>query len=209
MPALWFIVYCQEDGAIFVVITGGPSVGKTTIITLLREQGFPIVEEQATKLIREGEILPWVDRHAFQKEVLRRQLDVEMPFASSETPVFLDRGLFDGEAYYMCDGLEPPSIFQNLPPSRYSLALLIEELPFFDNNGVRFEDIEFTRKITPVIEQCYKRRGIRVERIPALPPQERVDFVLKTVNACLEVERQQRQTVTSEFAPLVPSFALV
>jgi predicted ATPase len=174
--------------AIFFVITGGPSVGKTTIISILRERGYAVVDEQATQIIREGQILPWVDRCAFQSEVLRRQIEVEAPYVSSNSPIFLDRGLFDGEAYYISDGLPIPGSFQNLPLRRYAMALLIEELEFFDNNGVRFEDIEFTRKITPIIENCYTSRNIPVTRIPALPPQERVDYVLGVVQKCLEQE---------------------
>jgi predicted ATPase len=167
------------------VITGGPSVGKTTIITLLRERGYTVITEQATQIIKEGEVLPWVDRDAFQKEVLRRQLAVEAPHVNSNEPIFLDRGLFDGEAYYISDGLEIPPSFRTLTSARYSMALLIEELPFFDNNGVRFEDLEFTRKITPIIERCYTSRRVPVARVPALPPDERVDYVLKLVKECL------------------------
>src|SRR5580658_9663936 len=79
------------------VITGGPSVGKTTIITLLAERGFRVVEEFATQIIKEGKILPWVDRSKFQAEVLRRQVQAESAIRNYPGPIFLDRGLFDGE----------------------------------------------------------------------------------------------------------------
>jgi predicted ATPase len=171
----------MRNPAIFVVITGGPSVGKTTIISLLQQRGHHVVAEQATQIIKEGQVFPWVDRSAFQKEVLRRQLMVESPWLACQQPVFLDRGLFDGEAYYINDGMEVPPDFEQLPASRYALALLIEELPFFDNNGVRWEDIEFTRRITPIIADCYRRRGIKVAHIPALPPEQRVRHVLDIV----------------------------
>jgi predicted ATPase len=184
-----------EDTAIFVVITGGPSVGKTTIITLLRERGYKVVDELATQIIKEGKVLPWVDRHAFQKEVLRRQMEAEAPWINSNDPVFFDRGLFDGEAYYIADGLPIPHEFQQLPVHRYGLALLIEELPFFDNNGVRFEDLEFTRRFTPIVESCYTRRGIPVERIAAKPPEERVDLVIQTT------QRYIQSQVTITVAP--------
>jgi len=174
------------ERAILFVITGGPSVGKTTIISHLRERGYAVVDEQATQIIKEGQVLPWVDRDAFQKEVLRRQQAVESPHVGANVPIFLDRGLFDGEAYYISDGMPIPPIFQTLPTQRYAMALLIEELEFFDNNGVRFEDIEFTRKITPIIENCYTSRNIPVARIPAMPPLERTDYVLKTVAQRIE-----------------------
>ena len=180
-----------EVTAIFVVITGGPSVGKTTIISMLKERGYAVVSEQATQIIKEGDFLPWVDRDRFQKEVLRRQLAVESEFADADRPVFLDRGLFDGEAYYICDGLPIPSIFSTMQASRYALALLIEELPFFDHNGVRFEDLDFTRKFTPVVERCYTSRNVKVERVPAKPPEERVDLVLQLVHRRIQELRDK------------------
>jgi predicted ATPase len=140
-----------------------------------------VVDEQATQIIKEGKVLPWVDRDAFQQEVLRRQLAVESPHVGCLKPVFFDRGLFDGEAYYIADGLPIPQAFTGLSAGRYMLALLIEELPFFDNNGVRFEDLDFTRRFTPIVENCYTSRGVAVERVPALPPEERTDLVLKIV----------------------------
>lgn len=163
------------------VVTGGPSVGKTTIISLLEQRGFRVVPEQATQIIKEGEFLPWVDRDRFQREVLRRQLEVEAPYVDSADIVFLDRALYDGEAYYINDGMVPPSDFNQLDPSRYEMAFLVEELSSFDNNGVRWENQEFTRKITPIFEHCYASRNIPVKRIPALSPLARLELVIDTV----------------------------
>lgn len=164
-----------------IVITGGPSVGKTTIVSLLESMGFPVVHEHATQIIKEGVYLPWVDRQAFQAEVLRRQLASEKDLASTDAPVFLDRGLFDGEAYYIYDKLAIPKQFATFDASRYALALLIEELPFFEKNEVRRENLAFTREISAILEHCYAGRGVKVVRVPAMPPDERVDFVLQAV----------------------------
>lgn len=165
-----------------IVITGGPSVGKTTIVSMLASRGYPVVHEQATQIIKEGEFLPWIDRSSFQEEVLRRQLAAEASVGELPGPVFLDRGLFDGEAYYIYDQLEIPKAFSTFDATRYSLALLIEELPFFDTTEVRRENLEFTHKISKVIEQCYAGRGVKVVRVPAMPPAERLEFVLETVD---------------------------
>jgi predicted ATPase len=164
-----------------VVITGGPSVGKTTIITGLAQLGFTVVEEFATKIIKEGVLLPWVDRVAFQTEVLRQQLFAEESLKLTEEIVFLDRGLFDGEAYYIKDKLPIPEIFSTLDASQYTVAFLIEQLDTFDQNEVRREDIEFTNEITTILEECYKSRGVEVIRVPAMPPEPRVEYVLTQV----------------------------
>src|SRR5438105_15552685 len=95
-------------GFMRIVITGGPSVGNTTLISLLQSRGFPVIHEFATQIIKEGEFLPWVCRKSFQAEVLRRQLEAEAAIEENGLPIFLDRGLFDGEAYYIYDKLEIP-----------------------------------------------------------------------------------------------------
>lgn len=177
------------ETAILFVVTGGPSVGKTTIITLLQERGFRVVPEVATQIIKEGEFLPWVDRDRFQREVLRRQLEVEAPYIDTDDIVFLDRALFDGEAYYINDDMVPPPDFAELDPSRYEMAFLVEELSSFDNNGVRWENQDFTRKITPIFELCYAGRNIPVTRVPAMSPVQRVDMVVNAIAkaVCLPV----------------------
>ncbi len=149
---------------------------------MLASRGYPVVHEQATQIIKEGEFLPWVDRSSFQEEVLRRQLAAEAAVSDLSGPVFFDRGLFDGEAYYIYDQLEIPKPFSTFDATRYSLALLIEELPFFDATEVRRENLEFTHKISKVIEQCYAGRGVKVVRVPAMPPSERLEFVLGAVD---------------------------
>ena len=54
----------------FFVITGGPGVGKTTLLEALAKQGFPYVPEVAREIIREqasrnGDALPWANIPAF------------------------------------------------------------------------------------------------------------------------------------------------
>jgi predicted ATPase len=192
------------------VITGGPSVGKTTIISLLAERGFRVVEEFATQIIKEGKFLPWVDRAKFQAEVLRRQVQAESAIRNHPGPIFLDRGLFDGEAYYIYDKLEIPSAFSYLDASHYSLAFLIEELPFFEKNEVRRENLEFSRQLSIVLESCYTRRNVHVVRVPAMPPEERVQFVIDEFEKhSLAVARKQLESERQVAAPyLIPALAV-
>lgn len=173
------------------VITGGPSVGKTTIIQLLAAHGFRVVEEFATQIIKEGKVLPWVDRRVFQTEVLRRQLAAEAALIKYEQPVFLDRGLFDGEAYYLYDKIDVPGIFKSLDASHYSVAFLIEPLPFFEQTDVRRESLHFTKEISAVLETCYTSRNVKVVRVPAMPPEPRVRYVLQEFDR-LGVSAQHR-----------------
>lgn len=165
------------------VITGGPSVGKTTIVTGLQNIGYKVVHEIATRTIKEGKFLPWVDRQKFQAEVLRRQLSAEAAILDFDKPVILDRGLFDGEAYYLYDKLPVPSAFGNLDASQYAAAFLIEPLTFFEETDVRREDLNFTKEISVILEHCYESRRVKVVRVPAMPPTERIQYVMQQIEA--------------------------
>ncbi len=81
---------------VLITITGGPSVGKSTLVNGLRECGYAVVPEQASVVIQKGKYLPWIDRDGFQKEVLRRQLLAESKYLETDEVVFLDRGILDG-----------------------------------------------------------------------------------------------------------------
>ncbi len=169
-----------------IVITGGPSVGKTTIIKLLSDMGYRVVHEIASQVIAEGKFLPWVDRARFQAEVLRRQLAAEASILDFDNPVFLDRAAFDGEAYYIYDKLPIPPAFSTIDPTLYDLAFLCEDLNFFDTTDIRREDLQFARELGAILEHCYKSRNIRVVRVPNMPPMNRVDFILSHVRENLK-----------------------
>ncbi|CAN5430852.1 AAA family ATPase [soil metagenome] len=166
------------------VITGGPSVGKTTIVNGLGHLGYRIVNEIATQIIKEGRILPWVDRSKFQAEVLKRQQSAEASILDFDQTVILDRGLFDGEAYYLHDKLPVPSAFSNLDSSQYDVAFLIEPLSFFEANEIRQnESLKFTKEISVILEHCYTSRNVKVVRVPAMQPAERIEFVKNQVES--------------------------
>lgn len=114
-------------------------------------------------------------------EVLRRQIEAEAPYRNSKETVFVDRGIFDGEAYYKCDGLEPPQAFRELNDMHYSSVLLLEPLGVFVQDGIRFENLEFTVRITQVLHVVYSNRGFDVIRIPAAPVESRVQQALDSI----------------------------
>ena len=54
----------------FYVITGGPGVGKTTLIEGLRDLGFNTIDEDARKIIKnqveiQGQGLPWKNKELY------------------------------------------------------------------------------------------------------------------------------------------------
>src|SRR5262245_51360414 len=91
-----------------VVITGGPGVGKTTLLTELRTRGYATAAESARAIIAERHaqgLSPRPEPAAFAHEILRR--DTEQYHAHPAQPgwVFFDRGVV--EALGMLHQAEP------------------------------------------------------------------------------------------------------
>jgi len=65
------------------------------------------------------------------------------------------------------------------------LTLVLEHVETFEHNGVRpaFEDLAFTKQITPLIEEFYQLRGVKTVRVPAMPVGARLAFIQTTVNS--------------------------
>lgn len=165
------------------VFTGGPCVGKSTLIQILEDRGFPVVREVATEILCEGDqsLMPWNNRYAFQHEALKRQLRAEAAVRAEGKPVFLDRGTHDGIAYDQVLGVQLPNFLSSLGNPGYDVVFVFDELPIWEDNGVRYEDAGFARILTPVMEQVYERVGGRIVRVPFATPEKRVDFVLDTI----------------------------
>jgi predicted ATPase len=160
------------------IVSGGPSVGKTTLTRALRREGLPVIIEAGTSVIEEGVYHPAKDRHSFQMAVLERQLQLETKRKRGRVN-WCDRGLLDGPAYYLNDGMPVPAEFDHVDVSHYLVCFLLEPLATFERDGIRpqFEDLEFTRRITPLLEQCYLQRGIQVVRVPDMPVVDRIAFI--------------------------------
>ncbi len=167
------------------VITGGPSVGKTTIIEILAARGCAIVPEAARIIIEEeqlkesSEALPWKDLGEFQNLVLQRQLKLEAE-AKGNT-VYCDRGIVDGYAYCTYGNVPiPPQIF-TLGENRYTQIFLLETLGIYEKDGVRERTLEQAEVIHQHIEKAYIKFGYDLIRVPVLPPEERTSFIQERV----------------------------
>lgn len=166
------------------VITGGPSSGKTTTVELLRARGFAVTHEQASDIISEelakGRTLLEVraDGDWFQREILKRQLHDEATLKVDET-VFLDRGIPDGLGYERYLKLTPnPDLLSASNQARYRKVFLLEPLPVVVDWN-RHEDAQVQREIHDAIRATYLELGFELLDVPALSPEERVEFILE------------------------------
>jgi predicted ATPase len=85
----------------FFVFTGGPGVGKTTLIAHLQAQGERVVAETHRAVIAEqaasgSRAVPWDDHGAYCELCVTRDIAKFDALATETGRVFFDRGMLDG-----------------------------------------------------------------------------------------------------------------
>ena len=169
------------------VITGGPSSGKTTTVNILRERGFVTTIEHARHYIDTQRVTGRTveeiraNQIVFQRGILDMQIAEERAL-DPEAQVFLDRALPDALAYYRFLGLSPDADYLSLiKPGRYRAVFVLDLLPLAADYA-RTEDQTAQVEIHRLLTEVYAELGYRPRAVPALPPDERVDFILAALN---------------------------
>ena len=166
------------------VITGGPSSGKTTTVNLLNARGYKTTIEHARHYIETlqvtGKTVEEIRKNqtVFQHGVLDMQIAEEQALSPTET-VFLDRAIPDALAYYRFLGLlEDEQIREAMKKASYKKVFILDPLPLV-KDSVRTEDEAAQKKIHLLLTETYESLPAPVIHVPILPPEERVDFILK------------------------------
>jgi predicted ATPase len=180
-----------------VVITGGPSSGKSTLIEEFSRRGFVIVPEAATIVIKRGVHHPTRDPIAFQREVLALQMKLERDAEGKASGIiFCDRGIYDGLAYLRFYGISESVI--RLPEVwRYDEVFYLEQLPYV-RDEIRFETPEEARRISELLWEVYRELGYAPIRVPAMPVRERADLVIKLLQEAKTHPKQVKMVKSRE-----------
>jgi len=167
-----------------IVITGGPSVGKTTVIEILASRFYSIIPEAATMIIKEektknSDALPWKNVAKFQNLVVQRQIESEAKARGDI--VFYDRGIVDGYAYCKVSNAQVPQFILDNARGRYDQVFFLDPLGFYVENGIRSRMFEDEVKIHKAIKEAYVEFGYDPITVPVLPPEKRVDYILSLI----------------------------
>ena len=168
-----------------VILTGGPSSGKTTLITELEKRNYSVVHEVARHVLEERKNFEptkseWEIR---QKMIYEKQLSEEN---NSQGLVFFDRSILDGIAYSKhLIGFVPYVAAK----TNYDLVFNLERLPFV-NDGLRIESgDEEAQELHEKILNTYLENGYSPIEIPAIKDDSipraisrRADYLIEKVN---------------------------
>jgi predicted ATPase len=96
----------------FHIVTGGPGVGKTTVLRELEKGGYSVVPENAREIIKEqgvikGDGLPWKNKKLYIDLMLKASIDsYKLAQANNSLSIyFFDRGILDTLCYAEMVGL--------------------------------------------------------------------------------------------------------
>ena len=168
------------------VITGGPSSGKTTTVNLLKERGYITTMEHARHYLDtqrlKGKTVEEIrkNQNEFQMGVLKMQMEQESQI-SPDILVFLDRAIPDTLAYYQFLNLTvDENLLAIMRTVFYKKIFILDSLPLMKDYA-RTEDAAAQKKIHALLVTTYKSLGFPIVEVPVLPPDERVNFILKNL----------------------------
>lgn len=164
------------------VITGAPSCGKTTLINLLIGRGFQTTAEGA-RLYLERELASGrtieqirANEADLQRGIKNAQLAIELGLQADHC-IFLDSAIPDCLAWHRYFGLNPNEFLQECFCNRYASVFFLDRLPY-QLDGLRYQDDALPRFLEEWQIRDYLALGYRITRVPVMPPEERLAFIL-------------------------------
>ena len=168
-----------------IVLTGGPSSGKTSIIKNLKKFGFLCFDEVARELFFGTSVLNSIKKNPllFSKKIINKRIDHYLISENKTSNTkrnlcFFDRGIHDSIAYLNYMKVEN-DYEKRLKRFNYSLIFLIElNKNFFKNDINRSESFDQSKSIHNEIELIYKKFNFEIIKVPWMNIEERTNFIL-------------------------------
>ncbi|HEX2842750.1 AAA family ATPase [Hyphomicrobium sp.] len=169
----------------FIVITGGPGSGKSTLIDALRAEGFTAMPEGGRVIIQQqvvigGTALPWADRRAFADLMLSWDLRSYQEAEAGTGLALFDRGVPDVVGYLDLCGLPvPPHVLRAAEHYRYRSPVFIAPPwpEIFTRDTERKQSPAEAEATYRAMVGTYSRLGYELLELPRAPVTERVAFV--------------------------------
>ncbi|MUK67744.1 AAA family ATPase [Aliivibrio fischeri] len=170
----------------FIILTGGPSSGKTTVINALKARNFFCSEEAGRKIIRnqleqKGDALPWANKQAFGNLVLRYGIASYLKHQSKNNIVFFDRSIVDVLAFFNLEKVKISDVLvSKITNFKYHSKVFIFPpwKDIFTNDNERREDFNVAINFYNEIIVAYEKSGYELVEVPFGTVDERVKFIL-------------------------------
>jgi predicted ATPase len=170
----------------FVVITGGPGSGKSTLIDALAARGFARTVEAGRAIIQEqvasgGTALPWSDPRAFAERMFEWELRSYAEARKQDGVVFFDRGVPDVVGYLRLLKLAVPAHMDAAIRTHLYDASVFVAPPWpdiFTQDAERKQTLDEAQRTYDALVATYAGYGYALIELPRVSVAERVAFVL-------------------------------
>lgn len=171
----------------FVVITGGPGSGKSSLLDALQNEGYERSTEAGRGIIQEqvaigGRALPWDDRLLFAELMLSWEMR-SYDIAQAKTGiVFFDRGVPDIAGYLrLINQPVPQHVQRAIETLRYHRRVFIAPpwREIFTQDRERKQDFDEAIRTYEALRATYLQCEYDLVELPRLPINERLHFVLE------------------------------
>lgn len=170
----------------FIVVTGGPGVGKTALVDALRGRGYGGTEEAARAIIRDQRSIGRPDISAahpilFGELMLAAEIRSYRMAGDQPGPVFFDRAIPELTGFFRAHGGAVPAYVDAAARAyRYRATVLLAPVwpEIFAQDAERTQTLDHARRVEVEIIASYRAYGYRVVKLPIATVEERVEFVL-------------------------------
>jgi predicted ATPase len=171
----------------FVVVTGGPGSGKTTLIEALAAAGFRSSPEAGRAIIRDqhaigGQGLPWADRALFAELMLGADMRAYREAPAGPGMVIFDRGIPDIAGYLQLCGLAVPGHVESaIRQFRYRREVFIAPPwpEIFAGDAERRQDFAEARRTYEAMVTVYAGYGYELVELPRISVAARMHFMVE------------------------------
>lgn len=169
----------------FIVITGGPGAGKTSLLDHLAREGFACSPEAGRAIIQAqdaigGPALPWRDRALFAEMMLCWEMRSHAAARGSSGPMLFDRGVPDVIGYLRLEGLPVPGhMLRAATRLRYHRRVFVAPPwpAIYRQDAERRQDPETARRTCEAMREAYEGLGYELIDLPRTTIAERAAFV--------------------------------
>ncbi len=167
------------------VLTGAICCGKTTLVDMLAERGFRTLPETSRLYLKrevaKGRELEEIFASAADERALTEMQRMAENGLEAHEATFLDRALPDYLWFWRLLGMDPNELLAQCFFFRYASVFILDQLPL-QMDGARLDDEAYTDLLDEWLTRDYSTLGYEVVRVPVLPPEERVAFVLESLS---------------------------
>jgi len=179
-----------------IILSGGPSTGKSTTFELLREN-YPdaYFVEEAAEIVIKNELekqqndsnyvptMPVTNYKDFAPLVMAQQVASEASIPEDAELVFLDRCVIDNLGYLAHNGIEEfvQDVHRHARAAGYTIAFFCDWLGKFEQTEIRRETEEQGLAVHTHLEAAYHSSTVPVIHLPAISVEERLTIIHSTL----------------------------